>query len=243
VTGVVLFGTMPLTVGTPVSQLPHLFRHMISNRPTIGTWGWSGVWVTQHPTALSVTQDPLWLHVGQIGGKVALLVGLLAVFWWRRGHPLDVATVSVTAFIVVSPGFGTQYLQWPVPSSTVRPTRLTLPVQIVAGLYAATLYLPMNMLTSHNWHVVDQVMMFISLGVVVLMIAALPWGRRVWDRSRPDEPEHEGEGVPALDTVVAEHGPAEVPPPDAASTNVPRTTRPLAGLPDPADGTDSRINR
>jgi hypothetical protein len=238
---VVLLGTLPLTVGTPVGKLPLLVRHLISNQPPIGTWGWSGVWVTQHPTALPVTQDPMWVHVGKIGEKVALLIVLIAIFWWRRAHPLDVATVSVTTLIVVSPGFGIQYLQWPVPSSTARPTRLTLPLQIAVGLYAAVLYLPMNMLTSHNWHVVNRVMMVVSLGIVVLMIVALPWGRRVWDRSRPDEAGDEG--VPALDTLADERGPAQAPPQEAADASVPRTTRPLTGLPGPADGTDSRINR
>jgi hypothetical protein len=198
------------------------------------------VWVTLHPTGLPPTQDPLWLHVGKIGEKVALLVVLIAIFWWRRAHPLDVATVSVTTLIVVSPGIGLQYLQWPVPSSTARPTRLTLPLQIVAGLYAFTLYLPMNMLTSHNWHVVDRVMIFISLGLVVFMVAALPWGRRVWDRSRPDEPADQG--MPALDTLVADHVSAEVPPRDTTNATLP-ATRPLAGLPAPADRTESRINR
>src|SRR5580698_504114 len=87
--GVVLFATMPLTVGTPLDKMPYLFKHMISNQPTIGTWNWAGVWVTQHQTALPVWSDPLWIHVAKIGTKVALVVALLAVFWWRRAHPLD----------------------------------------------------------------------------------------------------------------------------------------------------------
>jgi hypothetical protein len=237
--GVVLFATMPLTVGSPVSQLPHLFKHMLSNQPPIGTWGWSGLWVTLHPTGLPPTQDPLWVHVGKIGEKAALLVVLIAIFWWRRAHPLDVATASVTTLIVVSPGIGIQYLQWPVPSSTARPTRLTLPLQIVAGLYAFTLYLPMNMLTSHNWHVIDRVMIFISLGIVVLMVVALPWGRRVWDRSGPGEPGDEG--VPALDTLVSGPASAEVRPQVTMNARG-LASRPPAGLLIPVDKADSKIN-
>jgi hypothetical protein len=230
-TGAVLFATLPLTVGTPVSQLPHLARHMLSNQPPIGTWGWSGVWVTLHPTGLPPTVDPLWVHVGKIGEKIALLVVLAAIVWWRRAHPLDVATASVTSLVAVSPGIGIQYLQWPVPSGTARPTRLTLAAQIVAGLYAFTLYLPMNMLTSHNWHVVNRVMIFLSLGLIALLVAALPWGRRVWDRARPGQFAGQlgDRGVPALDALVAGPGPGEV--------------RSLTNSTAPADGTESRINR
>ena len=96
------------------------------------------------------------------------------------------ATASTTALIAVTPALGTQYLQWPVPSGTARPARLTLAAQIAAGLYATVLYLPMNMLTGRNWQTANEVMIYVSLGVVVLMVAALPWGRRVWDRSQPE---------------------------------------------------------
>jgi hypothetical protein len=199
--GIVLFATMPLTVGTPLADMPYLFKHMISNQPTIGTFGWAGVWVTQHTTALPVWSDPLWLHVAKIGTKVALVAALLAVFWWRRAHPLDVATVTTTTLIVVSPSFGNQYLQWPVPSSLARPTRLTMPLQVVVGAYAAVFYLPMDMMHARLWQDVDNGMMFLSLGVAAFMVIALPWGRRVWNRSEP--PDSENEGEPPADTSVS----------------------------------------
>jgi hypothetical protein len=180
--GAVIFVTMPLTVGTPWDKLWYLAKHMINNHPTIGTWGWAGVWVTQHPTAQPVWSDPLWLNVAKVGTKLALAAALLAVFWWRRGHPLDVATATTTALIVVTPAFGNQYLQWPVPTSTARPNRLSLPLQIVLGIYAAVFYLPLNQLTGSTWQSADNVMMFISLGVMVFLVAALPWRRRVWNR-------------------------------------------------------------
>lgn len=89
----------------------------------------------------------------------------------------------------------------------------------------------MNMLTWHNWQVTNEVMIFISVGLIVLMIAALPWGRRVWDRSGPDE--FAGEGVPAQDALVVGPVSAEVRPPDVP--DVPDATllatRPLADYP------------
>src|ERR1700761_5191404 len=201
--GVVLFATMPLTVGTPLADMPYLFKHMISNQPTIGTFGWAGVWVTQHTTALPVWSDPLWLHVAKIGTKVALVAALLAVFWWRRAHPLDVATVTTTTLIVVSPSFGNQYLQWPVPSSLARPARLTMPLQIVVGIYAAIFYLPLDLVHAAAWQDVDNGMMFFSLAVAAFMVIALPWHRRVWDRSQPPGPEDEDRV--AVDVAVSDH--------------------------------------
>lgn len=233
VVGVVLFATMPLTVGTPLSKMPYLFKHMISNQPTIGTWGWSGVWLTQHPTALPVWEDPLWVNVAKIGTKVALAAALLAVFWWRRAHPLDVATATVTALIVVTPAFGNQYLLWQAPSATARPTRLSIPLQVGLGIYATIFYLPMSMLRSHNWQVADDVMMFVSLGVIVFMVAALPWRRRVWDRSAPPEAEDEPAPGAVLSERAADAATGRDPHAAAGPVRgpaVPETT-PAAGLP------------
>jgi hypothetical protein len=50
-------------------------------------------------------------------------------------------------------------------------------------------------------------MLLASLGLIVLMIAALPWGRRVWDRSRPDEPADQG--VPTISLPADSPAPAD----------------------------------
>jgi hypothetical protein len=53
----------------------------------------------------------------------------------------------------------------------------------------------MNMLTWHNWVITNDVMMFVSLGVIAFMIIALPWRQREWQPSQ--EPEyHDAEPVP-----------------------------------------------
>ena len=192
-----LFVSMPLTVGTPVSKLPYLAKVMTNYHPPIGTWGWAGVWAAVHPTRLATTVDPLWINVGSYGSKLAVLGALLAVWWWRRAHPLDIATATTTALVAITPAFGVQYLLWQVPSRTAYPTQLSMPLQIVLGAYAAILYLPMSMLTWAHWQFVNKLMMVVSLGVIALMIAALPWGRRVWRRPQQGVPLPESAPDPA----------------------------------------------
>ena len=182
-----LFVTLPVTVGTPVGKLPYIAAQLYETRPSIGNFGWSGVWLTVHPTRLPVWQDPLWLNVGSIGTKAAIVVALIAVWWWRRAHPLDIATVTTTTLVALTPSFGNQYLSWQAPSATARPARLSIALQVVLGAYAAIFYLPMQMLTWHNWVIANDVMTFVSLGIVAFMIAALPWRRRPWHPPQPQQ--------------------------------------------------------
>jgi len=219
-----LFVTLPVTVGTPVAKLPYIATQLFDTRPSFGNWGWSGVWLAVHPTKLPVWQDPLWLNAGSIGTKIAVVGALLAVWWWRRGHPLDIATATTTTLLVLTPSFGNQYLTWQAPSAIARPARLSILLQIVLGAYAAIFYLPMQMLTWPNWVTANNVMMFVSLFVVAFMIAALPWQRRrqqppadtAWqgrerlDRSGGLSAAHDGDSHTALPGIQASNG-AEVP--------------------------------
>jgi hypothetical protein len=200
-----LFVTLPVTVGTPVAKLAYIATQFVDTRPSFGNWGWSGVWLTVHPTKLPVWQDPLWLNAGSIGTKLAIVGALLAVWWWRRGHPLDIATATTTTLLALTPSFGTQYLVWQAPSATARPARLSILLQIVLGAFAAIFYLPMEMLTQPNWVKADDVMMFVSLPVIAFMIVALPWSRRRWqppaDTASPgrEHLQHSGGLTPAHD--------------------------------------------
>ena len=211
-----LFVTLPLTVGTPVGKLPYIATQFLETRPSFGNWGWSGVWLAVHSTKLPVWQDPLWLNAGSIGTKIAIVGALLAVWWWRRGHPLDIATATTTTLLALTPSFGNQYLTWQAPSAIARPARLSILLQIVLGAYAAIFYLPMMMLTHSNWVKANNVMMFVSLFVIAFMIAALPWSRRRWqppastDRESLQHssgltPAHDGDSATAVAGIQASH--------------------------------------
>ncbi|MBV9207524.1 MAG: hypothetical protein JO037_19470, partial [Actinobacteria bacterium] len=186
-TAALLFVSLPVTVGTPVAKLPYIATRFFGTRPSFGEWGWSGVWLNVHPTTLPPWQDPLWLTAGSIGTKAAVVAALLAVWWWRRAHPLDIATATTTVLVALTPSFGNQYLLWQAPSATARPARLSIPLQIALGTYAAVFYLPMQMLTTQNWVNAKDVMMYVSLGAAAFMIAALPWSRR---QARPPAAPH-----------------------------------------------------
>lgn len=192
-----LFVSMPLTVGTPINKLVHLAKVMTYYHPPIGTFGWTGMWVAVHPTRLPTTADPLWVNVGSWGTKFALLVVLLAVWWWRRAHPLDIATATTSTMLALTPAFGIQYLLWQTPTRTAYPNRLTTPLNIVIGAYATMFYLVMSMMGWHTWQFTQKIMMIVSLGVVALMIVAMPWDRRVWHRPEKGLPVAERTPDPA----------------------------------------------
>jgi len=177
-----MFVSLPVTAGTPVAGLPRIATAIIDYHPVTGNWTWSGLWWVLHPSRTHIWQDPGWLTVGSIGAKVAVAGALLAVWWWRRAHPLDIATATTTALVVITPSFGNQYLLWQAPSATARPTWLSMPLQVLLGGYAAMFYLPMDMLSLRYWKMANALMMLFSLGVVAVMVAALPWWRRQWPR-------------------------------------------------------------
>jgi hypothetical protein len=199
---VLLWVTLPVTVGTPVRKLPYIAMQLVETRPSFGNFGWSGVWLTVHPTKLPVWWASLWLNAGSIGTKAAIVGALVAVWWWRRAHPLDVVTASTTVLLVLTPSFGTQYLDWQAPSATARPARFSIALQIVLGAYAAILYLPMQMLNWVPWLDANDAMMFVSIPVVAFMIIALPWQRREWHPPQPPE-HHDAEPVSSAATADA----------------------------------------
>jgi len=81
---------------------------------------------------------PTWAHVGTY---LTVLV-LAGVLWlWRRADPVDLASAVLLAFLVVTAGFGAQYLLWAVPFLVARPTRWFPLALALATTWAATGYL------------------------------------------------------------------------------------------------------
>jgi hypothetical protein len=177
----VLLLTQPLTVGTPVRQLPPTVARILSYHSPGGSWGWSSVVYAYSPyTAENYEDSTLWAVVGRVGSVVTLLAVAAALWWWRRADPLVVAGVTASVFQVTTAGHGAQYLTWPAPFLVLRPTRLVPLLQFGIGLWAwaAYVYVGGGLVPAEyaSWAV--DAWQISSLVLVALFLLALPWGRR-----------------------------------------------------------------
>lgn len=190
-----MFGTLPLTVGTPVAALPRVARVMLGYEPAAGGWGWFGVVLRFSHRSLPVWRDRWVLTIQHTGAFATLCAVAAAAWWWRRAHPLDTAHAVTTAFLVTTPAFGIQYLMWPMPFQTARPAPRSAALLAAAGLYGGLAYLAVVPLPAW-WHLAA------SLVLVPLLVAALPWRRR----TLPAEPASAAPGrlrVPEPEVGVA----------------------------------------
>ncbi|MCO6006787.1 DUF2029 domain-containing protein [Actinoallomurus purpureus] len=191
---IVLFVTMPLTVGTPVRQLPKVMSVMLGYHPIVGTFGWSSVvmWLHPVPTA-KLLHDPFSAAIGSVGSLLTLVAIAAAVWWWRRAHPVDIAMVSASTFQLVTASHGVQYLSWAMPFATARPTRWTGLMGMALSVYAAFGYYVMTLV--RNWRQLAPWYYMASLLVIPVIALALPWGRRQVSPA-------EGDSEPALAGAV-----------------------------------------
>jgi hypothetical protein len=169
-----LFITMPLTVGTPIGDLPRDAGTILGYHATIGTWGWS-----------AVVADIFHLHwyspasatIGAVGSLVTLVAVVAAVWWWRRAHPLDLASAVPCALLATTASFGAQYLLWPVPFLLARPSKRAwwfhASVNAWSIVSVADYALPGYMRGPANFYLI-----LASLLVIPAIVAAMPWERR-----------------------------------------------------------------
>jgi Glycosyltransferase family 87 len=86
-------------------------KHIVSYSSYVDNWGWGGLVVTSGRTT-AVGYNTTVGHIGSALAVVAVVI-VLVVF---RDRPMEVrAMVVLSAFLVATAGFGTQYLLWPLP--------------------------------------------------------------------------------------------------------------------------------
>ena len=179
--GLALLLTMPLTVGTPVRELPRIVAAVAGYSSAGGTWGWSAVVFLVRPyTYESFETSTFWAAVDRAGSIATLIAVAVAVWWWRRAHPIAIAAVSASVFQVTTAGHGAQYLDWPAPFTTLTATRLQPLLQVAIGVWAWWGYVALGAgLFPAAWGAwPSNAWQLSSLLLIVLILLALPWQQR-----------------------------------------------------------------
>lgn len=171
----VLFATMPWTVGTPARGLLTDAKAIATYHPVIGTWGWSAV--SSHLYRVPVESHTASV-IGWVSSGVALVAVVAAVWWWRRAHPLDLATAAPGAFLVTTASFGVQYLMWPAATLVARPTKRCGWFHLIACTWAYFGEVGINAFPWHEHRALLPDVKLTSILVIPAIAAALPWERK-----------------------------------------------------------------
>lgn len=146
-------------------------------RSYTGVWGWTGIlqFYGRTGTGYRGARVETVQHVGTVLTLVAVAV-VVAAFWRSGAVPLTAAVLL--AFLVVTAGFGAQYLLWPVPFVLLLRRRTGLAFTVAASLYAAYAYYLVGDGTPARPAVLTDVLQWASLPVIATAILALPWSAR-----------------------------------------------------------------
>lgn len=168
--------------------------HVLANyRSLVGQWGWTGIlrWYGKARPGYQGALIDHWQHVGTAVTAVAILL-TIAVFW-RSGAVALTAAVTLV-FLVVTAGFGVQYLLWSTPFVLLLRRRTGLLFAILASLYTAYMYWVITARPSGGRELL-AIQLWGSLPVIAAALVALPWYRR---SRRTGEPAAAEEPEPAL---------------------------------------------
>lgn len=186
---IVLLVSSPLTVGTPIGQLPHLARLLIGARSIVGDWGWTAV--------VTLGEERGERILAQLG-KLLLIVALLGTLWvWRRADPVRLTVAVLLAFLIVTPRLGVQYLMFPVPFLLALGGRFAMPAVVTSAAWQSAGYLLLGTLSYDGWLAAHRWWALISVAVIGCLIVAMPWAR--WERQGTEAPT----GVPSPDSLEA----------------------------------------
>jgi hypothetical protein len=142
-----------------------------------GVWGWTGILNVYHLTGRGYAGPGV--DVAQHAGTlltVAALAAAVACFWRAGAVPLTAAVLL--AFLVVTAGFGVQYLLWPIPFVLLLHRRSGLVFTALASVYAGYAYYLVADGTPAHPVLAVQVQQWASLPVILAAVLAVPWDRR-----------------------------------------------------------------
>lgn len=197
---VLLLVSSPLTVGTPVRELPHVARLVVGARSVVGDWGWTAVVTGGLEHAETSLARP---------GKLVLVAALLAAaYLWRRAGPVDLTCALLIAFLLATPRLGVQYLMFPLPFLLARGGRSAVVATLASAVWDGAGYFYVSGVHAPQWYTVHRWWALSSLAVMGCLAAAMPWARRErkpvgaaarrpWTGSSPGEPSRVGSPGPA----------------------------------------------
>ena len=168
--------TLPVFAGTRIDQISLVIAAIRHIRPIIGEWGWTAIALCWQDRCGAWTLDA---GLASVGTTLIYITLLVVAFLWRRADPVDLTTAMLLAFMVVTPRLGAQYLLWFMPFLVARPTRFAWPVIIGCSTWAAVGYLYLTQWEDHEWWIRHTPWAMSSVVLLPLLVAAMPWNRRV----------------------------------------------------------------
>jgi hypothetical protein len=158
----------------PVSAL----QHIASYGSLVQLWGWSGTFIAGGRTSFAGYDS----GAGHVGSVLVVLAVVATLVLFRR-YPAEVCVMAaLCGSLIVTAGFGVQYLMWPLPFMIAAGRRAYIEYVLVAAGFDGVFYLG-------NWN--DTRMQLFLMGMSWLVIMAL--ARVYWDawqsgRRAPEPP-------------------------------------------------------
>jgi hypothetical protein len=144
------------------SQLSEL-AHVVTYTSYVGYWGWASLLqLNGVPGIVGMAS-----RVGRLGSLLTAAAAAAVVVLLRRLDMQGRSLAVLSVFLIVTAGFGTQYLLWPVPLLIALGSWSRIPYALVAGGYAAVTYL---IALPHDYHYpLPQIVILSALAIVALI--------------------------------------------------------------------------
>ena len=166
-----VLSSVPFILRAPISPM---LRAIASYRSFIGTYGWTGVarLMGFAGTGFGGPHVDAFQHVGTVVTALSL-GGLLLLF--RREDGPRLTAILLLGFLVVTAGFGGQYVLWPVALVLARLLPRGWPFYLMSGIFAAVFYFIAWIAPTTTLGTAVPVQVAASLLLIVTAVAAIPW--------------------------------------------------------------------
>jgi hypothetical protein len=129
------FLTMPLAFD---ANLAHDAGIILKYRSIVGWWGWTGIFYAVRGSGIRLTKGLL----GTLGAFLTLASFVVTLWLYRKRDPIDMTLALLLVFLVVTAGFGTQYVLWSVPLIIARAPRWGGALLVLGAGWVVLNYVP-----------------------------------------------------------------------------------------------------